>query len=129
MAMNGFTGNLDLRHGDLGNWSRWTLLAPLTYTGSTGAITAPEGMVTDGASIPRWLWWLLSPTGRWLAAAVIHDMGCDLVDRGTPHPLMPTRKEADRVFHEAMRSVGTNRATAWGMWAAVRLAGIFGRRG
>jgi hypothetical protein len=121
-----FSGELDLRHGRLGDWLDWTLLAPLTFVTSAGPITAPAGFRTDGASIPRVLWALLSPTGRWLAPAVIHDMGCDLLAAGTPHSMMPTRADVDAVFHEAMLSVGTNKVTAWIMWAAVRLAGILG---
>jgi hypothetical protein len=86
----------------------------------------PSGFVTDGASVPRILWAAFSPVGRWLRPATVHDMGCDLIATSTPHPLMPTRKDADRVFHEAMISVGTNRITAWLMWAAVRIAGVLG---
>jgi hypothetical protein len=33
------------------------------------------GFVFDGASIPRYLWWLLHPTGILLVPALIHDYG------------------------------------------------------
>ena len=38
-------------------------------------ILIPEGFEFDGASIPRPLWWLLSPTGLLLIPGLIHDFG------------------------------------------------------
>jgi hypothetical protein len=38
-------------------------------------IIIPKGFVTDGASIPAWLWWLISPFGPLLEAAILHDFG------------------------------------------------------
>jgi len=37
------------------------------------AVTAPEGFVTDLASIPPALWPVLPPTGRYAYPAIIHD--------------------------------------------------------
>lgn len=36
-------------------------------------ITVPKGFITDGASIPRLLWPLLSPFGPLLEGAILHD--------------------------------------------------------
>lgn len=36
-------------------------------------ITVPEGFIFDGASIPRPLWGLLSPTGLLLTPGLVHD--------------------------------------------------------
>lgn len=36
-------------------------------------LEVPDGFVTDGASVPRALWWLFPPTGRYFLAAVVHD--------------------------------------------------------
>ena len=33
----------------------------------------PAGFESDGASTPRWLWWLVPPHGLYLAAALLHD--------------------------------------------------------
>ena len=38
-------------------------------------IIIPKGFVFDGASIPRLLWGLLSPTGLLLIPGLIHDFG------------------------------------------------------
>ena len=36
-------------------------------------ITIPVGFVTDGASIPKFFWNIIQPTGPYFRAAVIHD--------------------------------------------------------
>ncbi len=38
-------------------------------------VVIPRGFITDGASIPRPLWWLISPFGPLLEAALLHDFG------------------------------------------------------
>jgi len=38
-------------------------------------IIIPAGFITDGASIPRWLWWFISPFGPLLEGALVHDFG------------------------------------------------------
>lgn len=38
-------------------------------------VIVPTGFITDGASIPRWLWWLISPFGPLLEGALLHDFG------------------------------------------------------
>jgi len=38
-------------------------------------IIVPRGFITDGASIPRLLWWLISPFGPLLEGAILHDFG------------------------------------------------------
>lgn len=85
-------------------------------------ITVPKGFVFDGASIPRLLWTLVgSPmTGRYRDAAIIHDWLYN-VSRRVPRSPRRDRKDADRVFYEAMRAngVGFERATI--MYWAVRL--------
>lgn len=45
------------------------LICPTEY----GNIVVPEGFITDFASIPRFLWSIYPPTGRYQEAAVIHD--------------------------------------------------------
>ena len=41
--------------------------------GTKEEIIVPEGFKTDGASIPRWFWWIENPFGQALYAAVVHD--------------------------------------------------------
>jgi hypothetical protein len=56
---------------------RYVLMAPLTWrVGGPNvdhAVVIPEGFIFD-SSVPRWLWWLLSPHDtRFLLAACVHD--------------------------------------------------------
>ncbi|PSU45905.1 hypothetical protein C9J12_20640 [Photobacterium frigidiphilum] len=45
------------------------------YTINEETIVIPKGFVFDGASIPRPLWGILSPTGLLLVPGLIHDFG------------------------------------------------------
>ena len=95
----------------------WRLLAPFSYLApGHGLITVPAGFETDFASVPRWplAFALLGSYGH--AAAVIHDW---LYTTGEL-----SRPDADRVFHEALRSSGIARWRAWLMWAGVRVGGL-----
>jgi hypothetical protein len=92
-----------------GKW--WVLLEDVQYNG----FVVPKGFTTDFASTPRFLWWLLPPYGRYAAAAIVHDF---LYHRG-----VMTRTTADRVFLEAMGSLGVLLGVRYAMWAAVRAFG------
>lgn len=125
--MSAFTGSLDVRHLDA-DWRIWELIEPLVYEvgylGSGRTIIVPVGFQTDGASVPRFLWWCLSPTGPWLRAAALHDFLCRSIAAGAPHPEAPTRRAADAVFLEAMAVLGVPRLVRTLMWAAVRAYSI-----
>lgn len=79
------------------------------------SVYVPAGFVTDFASIPRALWNLFPPMGRYGKAAVVHDFlyRCTDVDRAT----------CDRVFLEAMETLGVGWFTRRTMWLAVRAFG------
>lgn len=54
----------------------WEVVEDWAYTLSNGTqIVIPKGFVFDGASIPRPLWAILSPTGLLLVPGLIHDFG------------------------------------------------------
>lgn len=94
----------------------WRLLAPFSYVApGHGLIVVPAGFTTDFASVPRWplTFALLGQYGH--AAAVIHD---SLYRSG-----YLSREDADRVFHEALRSSGIARWRAWLMYAGTRIGG------
>jgi hypothetical protein len=110
----------------------WRLVAAFGYCAADATeIRVPVGFVTDFASIPRALWSLLPPTGRYGKAAVIHDWlySHRIVDDGITPALVAhgarlvDRAEADRVFQEAMRALGVNGATVWTLYTAVRVGG------
>lgn len=118
-----FTGRLQLDFGDWGRAGRIAiLLAPVTWRG----ITLPAGFMSDGATVPRFLWWLLPPWGdRSTVAALIHDFACDSLKAGSPVPDGATRFACDRLFREALVELGVASGLAWISWAAVRAYSIF----
>ena len=76
----------------------------------------PAGTVTDLATVPRVLWSLFPPHGRWAKAAIIHDyLYANAVG---------TKAFADKVFSEAMAVLGVGRVTRVILYWAAR---VFGR--
>jgi hypothetical protein len=99
---------------------RWRLLAPVIYLGVRGRYTAPSGYITDFASVPRILWWLVPPYGRYTAAAVIHDwLLTDLLPAGGI-----ASNTVDAEFRRAMQALGVGFCRRWVMWAGVRWAAV-----
>jgi Protein of unknown function (DUF1353) len=103
----------------------WELTAPLTWTGRLGDVfTVPVGYVTDFASVPRPLHWLISPYGAYTRAAVVHDY---LITDRINHPdpaLRVTSMDTDNIFRVIMADLGVPWAKRWTMWAAVRAASL-----
>lgn len=87
----------------------------------------PVGAETDGASVPKAFWFTHPPfTGKYRAAAVIHDYYCRTQTRSW--------QDTHNVFYEAMRTAGVDDRTAKVMWGAVynfgpRWGEGFGKRG
>lgn len=72
----------------------------------------PAGSITDGASIPQVLWLCCPPfTGKYRAAAVIHDYYCQTKARSW--------QETHAVFYDAMRAAGVDERQAKLMFSAV----------
>ena len=80
-------------------------------------LTAPAGFITDGASIPRWAWWLIGHpmTGTFQAAAFIHDW------LYTSRPV--SRVVCDALFCQILREYGVRPWRAKTMYVAVRIGG------
>lgn len=106
-----------------------------------GSIATP-GQYTDLASVPGFLWGLLGPYGRQLRPALLHDHLCDVAkgkalldedDRDAARqprqplaqPGVRTRKEADYLFREALRSEKVGPVRSWLFFTGVS----FGRFG
>ena len=111
-----FTGSLTIRYinGDL-----WEVLNhsdnifSFYYNGED--IVPENGFVSDLASVPRILWSLLPPSGKYAPAAVIHDYlyrlpGC-------------SRFLADAIFREVMAQLGVSFWKRCVMYYAVRFFG------
>lgn len=101
---------------------RWSLTEPFSFAScvTESIIRVPVGFVTDFASIPRGLWNLLPPTGRYGKAAVIHDWLYQTRDAGT-HKVW--RDEADAVLNEGMETLGVGRLTRWTIYAGIKVGG------
>lgn len=84
--------------------------------GSGDRIEVKIGFMTDFASVPRPLWWFLSPWGKYGNAAVIHDW-LYWSQGGF------VRAEADGVFLEAMTVLGVPARQKYPMYWGVRLFG------
>jgi Protein of unknown function (DUF1353) len=117
----------------------WALSEDLTYRTHAGdTVTAPSGMPTDLASIPRAVQGLLPSDGLYAQAAIIHDAcyrtkgqygflrkGMGLVlfrSRKTPY----ARAECDDLLDQAMADLGVGAPTRWTIWSAVRMGGANG---
>lgn len=70
------------------------------YASSLGTIEVPKDFITDGASIPKIFWSILSPFGDYFSAAVIHDY---LYSKSNDKY---SRLQADLIFKEAMFNIG-----------------------
>lgn len=94
----------------------FTLVYPIVYITAIGArITIPAGTTTDGASVPRALWRLLPPFGKYWMASILHDY----VYRFTKM----AKTNCDDLFHEAMLSCGVDPAVARTIYEGVRIGG------
>ena len=111
-----FQKELDIRFHEEGN--RGELLDDFIYLSEVleDIIVVPKGFETDFASVPRILWNILPPIGKYTKAAVIHDY---LYAKGENL----TRNKADAVFLEAMRDLDVWEVTRFSMWMGVRLGG------
>ncbi len=83
------------------------------------AVAVPKGYVTDFASIPGWIQWLIAPFGRHSEAAVVHDWLYTLGTKGD----RKARKLADLTFRRALAIVGVKFIRRNLMYWAVRIGG------
>lgn len=99
------------RHGDDWDGNTFRLIDDMIYETKSGVIiTVPKGFKTNFANWIR-------PTGTFVEAAVIHDYLYD--------SKMFTRKQADKIFKEAMVRGGSSRLRVNLFYYGVRLFGKF----
>jgi len=109
---------LKLKGEFVGN-GKWKLTHPFAFNSKVfGRIDIPNRFVTDGASIPKFLWSIVgSPwSGKYAEAAIPHDWGY--------HKQKLTRKQYDLVFLEAMKVLKVPFWKRRLMYQAVRIAGF-----
>lgn len=99
--------------------------SPLVYVGKRQTFTVPRGFVSDFATIPKFLWWLLGPTGKYTAAAILHDYFCKLLwMRNSP----VTGRDADGLFRRTCRELGVDPLSRYLLWTGVRWGALFNER-
>jgi len=123
--MGHFVTDLDAKIGSRfidGKWTRVAVLeAEFIYDSPRfGLVQVPFGFESDGASVPRFLWNIYPPFGKYLEAAVIHDWFCVLGHAGTS-PI--SSQDAAKLFLEIMEVLGVGKWKRTKMYLAVRIFG------
>ena len=95
----------------------WELLVDLRYHGNQDTFVVPAGFVTDFASVPRPIIWLIPSYGVYTPAAILHDHLCEAARSDAP---VLSRADADGLFRRSLRELGVSGPKRWAMWAGVR---------
>jgi hypothetical protein len=126
----------------------WLMTETLTWSGTfrhaPRSLEVPasstQPFLTDLASVPRILTWLIPRYGKYTKAAVVHDYLCQHFSHApasddAEHPLLPLvdRSDADEMFRLLMHDLGVpplRRALMWSAvsWATIITSLIPGRR-
>jgi hypothetical protein len=102
----------------------WQLEQDLRYVGETDTWDVPAGFVTDFATVPTLVTWLVPRYGAYTRAAITHDyLITAVLPTGSIAPL-----DVDGIFRRIMRELGVPAAQRWVMWAGVRWGSLFGGR-
>lgn len=96
----------------------------------SGKITAPKGLKTDMASVPRFMWWLIAPFDV-ARAAVIHDVLYSKIRHyryhgGSDDVAFRAKKVADLVFKHAMDDAEPP-VPSWKKWNCYQAVNLFGK--
>jgi Protein of unknown function (DUF1353). len=95
----------------LNNKDIWDTIPGFRYyigeENSTRYVDVETNFKTDGATIPRWLWWLLPPIGEYTQCTTLHDKLCTTyyitqVVNGVETRVRITRKQIDAILKESM---------------------------
>ena len=130
-----FREPLILKFLDTNEDKRFEVVSPFTYyidkLGGDLKVSIPVGFCTDFASVPRLFWMVIPPVGLYGKAAVVHDFLCEnkhawqVDSQGNWAYYIVSRKEADRIFREAMNVLGVGKVKRNIMFWGVRLYNIF----
>ena len=113
---------------------QWELMEDYYYALADGrTVMIPKGFVFNGASVPRPLRWLISPTGVFLIPSLLHDFGYGhdyqwVAVHGTfvssvISPSSNRRKVWDQQFYEVSVEVNGMKALSKAVYATLRVAG------
>lgn len=112
---------------------QWELVENWAYEYKGHRYVIPKGFVFDGASIPKPLWFILSPTGLLLVPGLIHDFGYRYmylweVDTASPTGYKkarncPERGPWDDLFREVSLDVNGTKVISFLALVALKLGG------
>jgi hypothetical protein len=131
--MSIFVGNLRLDFGDWGKAGRIAILLGVVTWISTDAkypmlVNIRDEYMSDGASVPWFLWWFLPPWGdRSTFAALLHDYLLDRLqgwEPGGPVTGAETRELCDRQYLIASLALSVAPWRAYLAWLGVRAHSI-----
>ena len=80
--------------------------------------TVPKGFISDGVTIPFWLFFIAKPTGKLFEPAVWHDYQLSLLDP------KESRAQADLEFRHECYRYGASKIKTESLYRVVRLFGI-----
>lgn len=116
--MNNFTSDLIVKSYSDREWqSMEDFFFYFDEADKAKGIVVPAGFISDFASVPRWLWSIYPPTGRYTKAAFLHDF---LYKTYLPEF---TRKDCDVYFLKAMAALKVRKITRNNMYYGVRVFG------
>jgi hypothetical protein len=97
-----------------------------------GRICIPEGYVSDGATVPRLLWAVFSPTGILFVASLVHDFAiktqCLLRSEDVNDSEFIGDKQADDLFFLILERQEVSLLSCYVAYFGVRLGSLFRRR-
>ena len=96
----------------------------MEYEGAVENFVVPAGFITDFATVPRFMRWLVGSYGPYTRAAILHDW---LLVSEIPAKRI-TSRDADGIFRRVMKEEEVRFGLRWLMWAAVRVAALFNPR-
>lgn len=112
----------------------FVLTEDLVYEGRDQTFTVPAGFVTDFASVPQFMYWLIPSYGQYTNAAVVHDWLCVQLEDEMYSASFPTHRktvapanpvDTDGIFRRIMREEGVPLVRRWLMWTGVRWGAMF----
>lgn len=84
-----------------------------------GGILIPKGFVTDFASVPQMVWWLIPPHGKASMPSIVHDFMYQ-----TPSAHLLTRRQVDDIWFVLMKKSGVPTWQRYVMYLFVRALGL-----
>ena len=93
----------------------YRLTAPFVVDYERRKFLVPAGFETDFASVPRGLWNIFPPSGRYSKAAVLHDYLYRVSKL--------SRKHCDEIFLNCMNALGVPYPQRYAMYWGVRMFG------